>query len=256
MKQMTTWQNILLPESDNLYELYHENSKQHQFNIDSFSAEEIKTFIKKKHTSLPYAYDKLISLPQPNHQHDKIEINEKDNIPSNCMSVSFISELLYESYGKITLPSSQQFERPLYSVHNIFPLEIYICTKAINNLQNGLWHYNVDIHALEYIKSTHTFNLEKQQSDYVLGKEYIAVFITGILHDLVKIQGEKAYRNILLEAGKVLQNIFLLSKKNQVSHQELINYNDFEFEKFLEIDSIDNLLFAISILSVNTLLST
>ena len=246
MNQKSTWQNILIPEPDHLFELYHENSKQHQFGMNNYSGEEIESLVRNKHSSLPMAYEKLTPLAQV----------ERDNIDSNNLSISFLSELLANSYGTIPSQSTDQLDRVLQSHQNLFPLEIYICTNDIKSLENGLWHYNIDQHALELIKSRDSFNLDKHQTEYVLGKQYMLIYITGIMHDIIKFQGEKAYRNILLEAGKVLQNIFLLCRKRQIYQQEIINYNDYEVEKLLEIDGIDHMLLAVNLLSMNSIKST
>ena len=113
-------------------------------------------------------------------------------------------------------------------------------TDAENVLKAGLYHYNVKDHALDVL-------WDREFSDDDIGQIFtypwvrdaaIGIVMTAVFSRNQSKYGERGYRYILLEAGHIGQNIYLVSEALGLKCCALGGTRDENLEKLIDIDGI------------------
>ncbi|OGJ54835.1 hypothetical protein A2880_02980 [Candidatus Peribacteria bacterium RIFCSPHIGHO2_01_FULL_49_38] len=66
----------------------------------------------------------------------------------------------------------------------------------------------------------------------------MAVIITAVFSRTINKYGDRGYRNILIEAGHVGQNLYLVSESLGLKCTAIAGTKDEEIERFLDIDGV------------------
>jgi len=157
-----------------------------------------------------------------------------------------LSTLLEYSCGK------KQEGEP-YRVHPSagarYPLECYPIVFLSNpSLPAGLYHYNVDDHALDVLMPQ---NFKADQIDrfftYPWAKNAsMALVITAIFSRTTQKYGDRGYRNALIEAGHMGQNLYLVGVSLGLKCTAIAGTRDENIESFLDIDGVtESLVYAL-----------
>ena len=154
-----------------------------------------------------------------------------------ALSIKQLSTLLYYSVGIKNIQSGRRFYP---SAGARFPLETYILSLN-TELGKRLYHYYVKSHCIEKI-------LDDQKrsdiNDYFPGQQWVShasvvVFITSIFNRTLNKYGDRGYRSVLLEAGHVGQNIYLLTSALNLNCCALGGFVDDIVNKLLDIDGVN-----------------
>jgi len=134
-------------------------------------------------------------------------IREYKNKP---IELAQLSQLLWAAQG-ITKITNGHGLRTAPSAGALYPMELYIAVKNIDNLPAGIYKYNCKTHTLKLIKSG---NYLTQLANASLGQSCIsngaaAIIITGIFKRTSVKYGSRAARYVYMEAGHIAQNIYL-----------------------------------------------
>ncbi len=131
----------------------------------------------------------------------------------NPLSFANVSNLLVHSAG-ISLFYKAREKRVYPSAGARYPIEMYFVSNNIEELDKGIYHYNIKRNSVERL-------LESVKCEQI--KEIIiqpdlrippALFIlTAVLSRSDIKYGENAYRFALIESGHIGQNIYLLCEK-------------------------------------------
>lgn len=246
MNRKTTWNRIKKPHASLLYELYHENSKGNLFwtNKESTLLDDSTEY--KKHNSLP-----LLSILEKGLPDTTIDVHErmvKEDIQSENI-LDYLSLLFQKMYGFSVSQQSDFLERVISSRSDIFPLEIYCYVDKIEEVEQGLWHYNLDENSISLLKYVNDID---QYLPLAKPRKFpIIMFVTSVMDLAKELDGERAYRNVLIETGKVLQNAFQFSKQMNVLYSEIGKYNEFAIERILNIDGLNHMLLSVCVLDNN-----
>lgn len=166
------------------------------------------------------------------------------------LALQEISFLLKYSCGNIRPSEEGRSRRAQPSGGARFPIEMYYLNLKEGELNPGLYHYNVRSHLLENILEK-KFSPEEvdQMFSYDWVKNSSGVFImTAHFWRSQNKYGERGYRYILLEAGHIGQNIYLLSSALGLTCCALGGTKDIEIENLLDIDGYtESLAYAIAI---------
>jgi len=130
-----------------------------------------------------------------------------------------------------------------------FPIEVYpLLFRSNDKLASGLYHYNVKDHALDVL-------LERQFSDKDIHSFFTypwvkdasaALILTAIFWRTQNKYGERGYRYILLEAGHIAQNVYLVAEALGLRCCALAGTRDEKIEELLDIDGItESLVYAV-----------
>lgn len=149
------------------------------------------------------------------------------------LPLSALSALLWGSYGitrtdAALLSGSLALMRSVPSAGGLFPLELYIASQAVEDLPDGLHHYNVRTHALEPMSDRPVFKaLEPHLFMYqAIERANIIVFLAAVFNRTQKKYGPRGYRYVLLEAGHVAQNLCLLAVQQGLGSLCMGGYTD------------------------------
>lgn len=132
-----------------------------------------------------------------------------------------------------------------------FPVELYpIVFRPSEDLKAGLYHYNVKAHALDVL-------WEREFRDEEIGELFTYPFVRDAAVGLVmtavfgRVQnkyGERGYRYVLLEAGHIGQNVYLVSEALGLKCCALTGTWDENLEKLIDIDGItESVVYALAV---------
>lgn len=167
-----------------------------------------------------------------------------------ALTLQELSLLLRYSCGNISASEKERFRRAQPSGGARFPIETYYLNLKKGELNPGLYHYNVKNHLLEYIFEKKFTPAEIDQMfsyEWVKNSSGIIFMTANFLRSQIK-YGERGYRYILLEAGHIGQNIYLISSALRLACCALGGTKDIEIENKLDIDgSTESLVYALAI---------
>lgn len=159
------------------------------------------------------------------------------------LPLSLLSNILAASYGisrreRIMPADLLTLLRPVPSAGGLFPLELYLITQRVEDLPDGLYHYNVRRHSLETLESTAQFErFQPTLFMYEFVKDAnIVLFFSAVFERTQKKYGPRGYRYILLEAGHVAQNVCLLAVESNLGTLCMGGYSDARICKLLRLN--------------------
>ena len=93
----------------------------------------------------------------------------------------------------------------------LYPIEVYPVVIAVEGLEPGIYHYDVEGHTLEFIKpGAFGENMFLATHRQEMVKSSAVVFVLTAMFSRTKVKyGERGYRYVLLDAGHLAQNIYL-----------------------------------------------
>ena len=150
-----------------------------------------------------------------------------------------LSLLLKYSCGTTGKLSETRSRRAQASGGGRFPIEIYpVVFRPGENLPAGLYHYNVKEHELDVLlpressdEDIHNIFTYKWVKDAAVGLVMTAVFWRN-----QNKYGERGYRYILLEAGHIGQNVYLVCEALGLKCCALGGTRDENLEDLIDID--------------------
>lgn len=235
-------------EKQALWELYHENSKVSQYDNSSLSKQKMIEKLNRMDEVLSYDTSPRISLPDTLPLRGRIDEMFKNRISvremtPKTLTLAEVSTLLFYSYGVTRDRAETGISRSFRIVPSggaLYPLEIYIYSKHIVNLDSGFYHYNPIKNELRQL---FTGNFDEALSKAIIQNQFvfdssILVFITAIFERSIFKYGERGYRLILLEAGHVSQNLALISTVLHLGHLCIAGFYDRQVDEILDIDGV------------------
>lgn len=152
-----------------------------------------------------------------------------------------LSLLLKYSCGNIKTLADGQKRRAQPSGGARFPIEVYpIVFRSGEDLKSGLYHYNVKDHKLDVLWDREFSDEDiAQLFTYPWAKDAsLALIMTAVFWRTQNKYGERGYRFILVEAGHIGQNIYLVSEALGLKCCALAGTRDENLEKLIDIDGI------------------
>ena len=148
-----------------------------------------------------------------------------------------LSYLLWASTGIQRVEHSYEF-RTAPSAGALYPIETYLVVNSIENLEKGVYHYNIKNHTLEEIKLG---DFKKDITRAALGQKMCydcaVIFIWTAIFNRAKWKyKERALRYIYIEAGHIAQNLALSAVSLNLGSCQIGAFFDDEVNKILEVD--------------------
>lgn len=158
--------------------------------------------------------------------------------PLNAHDLSLILQFACGVTGKLDPDTSR---RSYPSGGSLFPIEIYpLVLHQGQDIPAGLYHYNVKHHSLD-----HLWNREFTEEDLSklfmypwVASASVVFILTAILWRTQRKYGERGYRYVLLEAGHIGQNIYLVSEALGLKCCAVAGTYDENIEKLLDVDGV------------------
>jgi SagB-type dehydrogenase family enzyme len=128
--------------------------------------------------------------------------------------------------------------RNVPSAGALYPIETYLFARNVQNLDTGLYHYNIKFHSLEELK-TEDFSLYLVQA--CLGQKMLAtaqvVFIWSAIFERSKWKyKQRAYRYVYLDCGHIAQNLALTSCALGLGSCQIGAFYDDELNNLIGLD--------------------
>ncbi len=130
--------------------------------------------------------------------------------PNLALPLETLSALLWATQG-ITADAGEYQFRSAPSAGGLYPIETYIMARAVDGLEQGIYHFRPYAFDLEFIKPG---DFSRALAQAALGQGMIAnaqaTFIwTAIVERSKWKYRQRAYRYIYLDAGHIAQNLYL-----------------------------------------------
>ena len=134
----------------------------------------------------------------------------------------------------------QGFRAPA-SAGGLYPLEIYPVIKKVDGIDPGIYHYNVREHKLEVLRKG---DFSKELADLTFNQDWqndaAVYFVVTALFDRTRFKYyERGYRFVLIDAGHMMENLYLVSNSLELGAAAIGGYYDDDMDKFLGIDGIN-----------------
>lgn len=158
------------------------------------------------------------------------------------MELSTLGSILGNTYGITGLVDDPtglaMYSRPIPSAGALYPLEIYVLTRRVDGLADGLYHYQARDHLL---KPTSQDAKLEMLGEYLLGQYYlntanVAIILTAVFERTFEKYGPRGYRYVLFEAGHAAQNLCLLATEAGLGSICLGGFFDARLNRHLALD--------------------
>jgi SagB-type dehydrogenase family enzyme len=161
------------------------------------------------------------------------------------MPAQVLSNILACGYGIIRTAHLDSighiYLRTTPSAGGLFPLEIYALARRVEGIVDGLYHYDVRRHRLEFLRAGGWFpELDHTllMAPLIRGANLI-LFLSAVFARSQNKYGPRGYRYIMLEAGHAAQNICLSAVEQGLGSLCMGGFLDGRLNTFLGLDSIN-----------------
>ncbi len=159
-----------------------------------------------------------ISLPEPKTSAGKANLWKlllkrrtcRDYNTQASLKLNDLAALLWATQG-LTAQLGDTFFRTAPSAGGLYPVETYVCVRAVDGLEQGIYHFRPGDFDLEFLKKgdfSHALTEASLQQTVVLGAQATLIWSGLIARGRWKYR-QRAYRYVYLDAGHVAQNLYL-----------------------------------------------
>jgi SagB-type dehydrogenase family enzyme len=156
------------------------------------------------------------------------------------IEIKDISALMKYSCG-IVSAEKESYHRAQPSGGSRYPIEVYpVFFVPSEKVPAGVYHYNVKRHALDALWER-TFTKEDISALFTYSwaqNASFALILTGVFRRNQMKYGERGYRQILIEAGAIVQNIYLTATDLGIKCCAIDGVHEPTIEKLLDIDGV------------------
>jgi SagB-type dehydrogenase family enzyme len=173
--------------------------------------------------------------------------------PLNKVDLAY---LLWASTGIQRIENGYEF-RTCPSAGALYPIETYIAANNMEDLEKGLYHYNIKKHLLEEIKlGNFGDKIAHAALDQEMCVDASAVFIwTAVFRRSKWKYSQRAYRYIYLDAGHIAQNLALAAVSIACGSCECGAFFDDELNSIVGIDGTSESTICLSVVGHPKLIS-
>ncbi|MFX0030373.1 MAG: SagB/ThcOx family dehydrogenase [Candidatus Hermodarchaeota archaeon] len=198
---------------------------------------------------------KTIKLPTPSFDEGinfwQVIINRKStrNFKNEPITLEQLSLLLFGMTG-LTRRFPQFAFRTVPSAGGLYPIEVYPVINNAENLERGIYHYNIRDHNLELLKlGDFRSEVTKGCLDQRIAYDSAVNFIwTAIIERSKWKYLQRCYRYIYLDAGHVGQNLYLIAEALGLGACTIGAIFDDELNQILEVDGINETVIYVGVI--------
>jgi len=229
-----------------LSEIFHENTKLTPISsraygawIGSIARSKMLTTLMSQAFKI-YTLMDQVSLPptSPQQQLENLIVNRRSirHYAGTNMSQEELARLLYYSYG---ITDKRRNFRAVASGGGLYPLEIYAAALKVDDVEQGIYHYNIEHNCLDVISRGDRLAELKESiwfEDIEIDDAAALFVVTSIFERSTLKYQDRGYRMILMEAGEVAQNMTLVANSLNLGVCLVGGFHDNNLSKILEID--------------------
>jgi SagB-type dehydrogenase family enzyme len=156
--------------------------------------------------------------------------------------------LLWASTGIQRIEHGYEF-RVAPSAGALYPIETYICANNVEEVAEGIYHYNIKDHSLEEVKSGHFGDaLAHAALDQTICAIAPVVFVWSAIFGRSKWKyHQRAYRYVYLDAGHIGQNLALAATSKNCGSCQVGAFYDDEVNSILGLDGVEESVIYLSV---------
>lgn len=182
----------------------------------------------------------MIFLPQPQFQ-GKLSLEEallrrrsRRTFKKEKLTLKEISQILWAAQG---ITDSTLGKRTVPSAGALYPLEIYLVTKEVEELPAGVFKYQPENHCLKKIFEG---DISKELAEAALGQDFISeasvvLIISAVFERTTKKYGKRGLRYVFMEAGHAAQNVYLQVESLDLATVAVGAFDDEKVKQLLSI---------------------
>jgi len=145
-------------------------------------------------------------------------------------TLSLLLLLSYTHTARARHPEGDFFFRSAASAGALYPTEVYVATRDVKGVDNGLYHVAIQNHSLDPLRKGDIPGI-------VLGEEsHLTFFLTDIFFRSAWKYRARAYRYHLLDTGHVAENVFLALKALKLPFRMSYDFDDIAVNRLLGLD--------------------
>ncbi|MFX1376720.1 MAG: SagB/ThcOx family dehydrogenase [Promethearchaeota archaeon] len=198
---------------------------------------------------------KTIKLPNPEFNKNimfwDIVRNRKSTrkFKNEPITLKQVSLLLFGMTGLTRISPNFAF-RTIPSAGGLYPIEVYATINNIENLEKGIYHYNISKHSLELIKNGDFRNtIARGCLDQKIAYNSAANFVwTAVIERSKWKYLQRCYRYIYLDAGHIGQNFYLIAEALGLGACTIGAIYDDELNELLELDGINETVIYVGVI--------
>ncbi len=159
------------------------------------------------------------------------------NFKDKPLSKGHLTQLLWATQGITRREMGFEF-RACPSAGALYPVETYIVIHNVEDIDPGIYHYNVKNHELEQLKKGDFRNQTAQAAlDQDMAYTASVVFVwTAVFQRSKWKYKQRAYRYVYLDAGHIAQSLALAAVSLDLGTCQIAALYDDEVNSLLEID--------------------
>lgn len=168
------------------------------------------------------------------------------------MPLETLGRLLHTSYGvrgHRRVEGRWVYDRPAPSAGARYPLELYVATQAVEGLADAIYHYDARAHELELVRLG---LVQPTLVDLAVGQSLVnntnaVVILTAVRDRTMWKYGQRGYRHILLDAGHVGQNLYLVATALGLGPTAIGGFYDREVNELLKLPDDEETFYIVCI---------
>jgi SagB-type dehydrogenase family enzyme len=204
-----------------------------------------------------YPYNKQIILPNPASiitEALDVAIRHRRSIrdfAQTTISKEQLSFLLWASTGVQRKEHGHSY-RTAPSAGALYPVETYVVIHRVEDIEQGVYHYNIPQHRLEELKiGDFRTDIASSALDQQMCYNAAAVFVWTAIFNRSKCKyGERAYRYIYLDAGHIAENLALSATSVHLGTCQIAALYDDEVNQLINVDGIVESTIYLSVVGV------
>jgi SagB-type dehydrogenase family enzyme len=163
---------------------------------------------------------------------------EQCSAPVDLDKLSRVFSLAYTLTAKSVHPDGEFYYRNVPSAGALYPCELYVATRAVLGLPDGLYHYAIGPRGLVPLRAGNCFQDPRPASPS--GKldqtPQLLFFMTAIFFRSAWKYRARSYRYHLMDSGHLLESLTLSLKANSLACSVTFDFNDQEINSLLACD--------------------
>lgn len=221
--------------------IFHNFTDLEKFEEDDKAAKISENWSKTQYKGYPRF--KKIKLPKPHSIKIAFDQILKDRtsvrkFSTTSISLGDLSTFLYYSSGIKDIKKDTE-NRFYPSAGSKYPLEIYLLILNCKGLEKGIYHYHLKSHSLEFLWKFNKDDIRKNFAhEWVIDSPFV-VIISGVFYRNMIKYGNRGYRHILIEAGAMTQNFYLVATGLKMGCCSMGGFIDKGICRLLDIDISD-----------------
>ncbi len=132
--------------------------------------------------------------------------------------------------ARASSPEGDFFFRSAASAGALYPTEIYVATRGIKGIDDGLYHFAIQKHSLDPLRKGDVLGLAQGKGSH------LTFFLTAIFFRSAWKYRARAYRYHLLDTGHVAENLILALKASNLPFSVTCDFDDGEVNRLLGLD--------------------